>query len=382
MATSRTPPIRLALELLVRGAILITVARAHPFSYDVHGYWRRMHGLSMHHLPYRDFLWEFPPLTVLVVLPARWLSQSAFTAVFAAEMVAAEYGTLLVLRRHAGAAADSLGVYWTAVALPLAAQAWFRLDFLSALLATWALVALLRRRGAPAGRGAATAVTLGYLAKLWPAMLVILAVWQRRSRTAVTAVAGVVATTAVWIAYSPAGFRAFLRYRHGSGFQIESAIGAVVFAAGAKVSVVSDSIAVRAGQFGWVDPLLLAAWSCLAVGCVIAGLRHQVNAVALLGGLVIWLMLLSRILSPQYLVWALPFAALCWVQGERLGAGLFAAAAWLTTLINWQYQDLVSGNAAMKAVLLLRNVLLVGAGLELLRVGLSDRARDPATQPA
>jgi hypothetical protein len=363
-------------DLVARAAILVVVARVHPFSYDVHGYWARMHHLSLHHLPYRDFLWEFPPLTILVVLPARWLSETSFTAVFVAEMVAAEYTTVLLLRRRASDRAAAIGTYWSAVALPLAAQAWFRLDFLSVLLATWALLVVLDRQRA------ALPITLGFLAKLWPAILVTVALAQRRYRETRTVVIGLVATTIVWFAFSPAGFRAFLRYRHGSGFQIESLIGASVFAGGSKLALVSDAYVVRAGQFGWVDPLLLASWALMAMTCIVIGQRRPVRAVPLAGALVVWLMLLSRILSPQYLVWALPFATLAWVDGERLGSGLFAVAAWLTTVIDWDYQNLVSGSVALRAIVVLRNLLLVAVGVAFLRAGLGHATGDPASRGA
>jgi hypothetical protein len=360
-------------ELAVRAAVLVIVVTGHPFSYDVHRYWARMHLVSLHHLPYRDFLWEFPPLTVLVVLPARWLSHSAFTGVFALEMICAEYGSLVLLRRRLPGRAGTITTYWTWVGLPLAAQAWFRLDFLSVLFATWALLLVLE------GRSAVWPVVLGFVAKLWPVVLGAVVAAQRQYRRTATMAAAVGAATAAWYAFSPAGFRAFLRYRHGSGLQIESLLGAPLYLAGAKVSSASDSYVVLRGRLGWVDPLLLALFALLVLGCVLLARRRPVRAVPLAGGLVVGLMVLSRILSPQYLVWALPFLALSWAEGERRATVLFALAAWVTAVLNWGYADFVAGNRALQVAVVIRNLSLVAAGVLLLRDAFGRR---PSHAPA
>ena len=361
---------RLTLELLLRGAILLVVARVHPFSYDVHRYWARMHTASLTHLPYRDFGWEFPPLTLLVVLPARWLSVHAFTAVFVGEMLCAEYGSLCLLRRRFPHDANAISWYWSCVVLPLAAQTWFRLDFLSVLLATWAVLRILARRSA------AVPITLGVLAKLWPAVLIVVLAAKHRIRRAAVATAAVAASVAAWFAFSPSGFDAFVRYRHGSGLQIESLVGAPLFAAGASVSSASDSYVVHRGSLGWVDPVLLGMFCVLVLICLLSARDRPVRVVSLGGGLVVALMLLSRILSPQYLVWAAPFAALAWASGQRVAALLFAVAAWLTAILNFEYAAFVRGDGVMQALVLTRNLLLVGVALALLRHAFAPGAAD------
>jgi hypothetical protein len=339
-----------------------------------------MQQLSLDRFPYRNFLWEFPPLTLVVVVPARWLSESAFTAVFAAEMVACEYATIALLRRRFATASDRsdridrIDRYWYAVALPLAAQAWFRLDFLSVVLAAWALVAILDHRSP------VPPIVLGFLAKLWPVVLVAGLVCERRVRRSMAAVAGVSLYLVAWIGFSPRGFEQFLRYRHGSGFEIESIPGTIGVAAGARISTVSGSLVVGAGRFGWADTALLVIWAGLAVVCVAVGYLRPVRLVPLVGGLVVWLMLLSRILSPQYLVWALPFVAVCWAEGDRLPTGLFAVAAWCTTILDLDFIGYAQGRPTLVVLVMLRNALLVATGASLLWTGLrSPKAMTPST---
>jgi len=68
------------LEVLLRMAIvfLMLVSFAASMSTTISWYWTRAHGVGLHHLPYRDFLWEFPPLTT-VVMPLVWLSFGSVT---------------------------------------------------------------------------------------------------------------------------------------------------------------------------------------------------------------------------------------------------------------------------------------------------------------
>ena len=51
---------------------------------DVHLFWRKFASMGWHHLPYRDFLWEFPTVTVPLVALSRVMGVNSFATVFAA----------------------------------------------------------------------------------------------------------------------------------------------------------------------------------------------------------------------------------------------------------------------------------------------------------
>jgi hypothetical protein len=359
-------------ELGLRALVLVVVF-VHPhafYTYDPETFWRRAQDLSVHHLPYRDYLWEFPPLTALTLVPAPVVSMRTFVGVFVALMIAAEYLSLVLLRR--GRPHDALGItaYWTIVGLPLAAFTWFRLDFLSVLFATPALLAVVRVRPA------AAAVTGGVAAKLWPGTIALGRVLQRRWHGLLISVGSVAVLVGGWFAFSPSGFRAFLRYRRGSGFQVESTIGAVRMLGHARVDTVSDTFVTDAERFGFADTAFVGAWLALAVVMVVLARPRDARLVPLLGGLVTALMVLSRILSPQYLVWLLPFVALAWVDGERVATGAFAIASLTTLIVVEKYDAFIGGNRAMALAVVIRNALLVVVCVRFLQVALSPtRAR-------
>ncbi|HEV8296991.1 MAG TPA: glycosyltransferase family 87 protein [Acidimicrobiales bacterium] len=366
------------LELALRGVVLVTVF-AHPhafYTYDPEQFWQRTQDLSLHHLPYRDFLWEFPPLTIVALLPAPLVSRGAYVALFLVLMVAAEYGSLLVLRWSRPADAFGITAYWTLVGLPLAAFTWFRLDFISVLFATLALVAVVHHREP------SVPLTAGVAAKLWPGVAVAGLVLQRRWRAVIASVAAVTALVLAWFAFSPSGFREFVRYRHGSGFQVESTIGALRMLGRAPVGSASDSFVTDAGRYRYADTAFLLAWAALAVVTVVIALRRPVHLAPLLGALVTWLMVLSRILSPQYLVWLLPFAALAWVDGDRVATIAFGAASVMTLAVIEHYNAYIAGNRAVVLTVVLRNLLLVLVGVRFFQLAFGARPRAVDKHPA
>jgi hypothetical protein len=71
---------------------------------------------------------------------------------------------------------------------------------------------------------------------------------------------------------------------------------------------------------------------------------------------------LGKVLSPQYVIWLAPFAALCWARGERLAGALIAAAVALTQVeFPRHYLDLVTGETWVVVVVALRNAALLAA---------------------
>ena len=89
---------------------------------------------------------------------------------------------------------------------------------------------------------------------------------------------------------------------------------------------------------------------------------------------------LGKVLSPQFLVWLVPFAALTWVGGERALALLLALAVVLTQLeFPARYTLLVAERTSTILLVGLRNaVLLAALALTLARLAGSVRSRRPA----
>ena len=335
------------------------------FFSDVHYWWVKMNHLGLHDLPYRDFVWEFPPLTVLPMAPATLLkgAVSGFTVLFASLMALAEYTCLQLLRARWPERARSLSRYWYAVALPLSTVAYFRFDYVAALFAVLALLAIER------GRSPTTAIALGFATKLWPVVIGVVLVIERRYRELVFAMVAVGAIVAGWYAFSPAGFDDFLRFRRGDGFQVESSVGAVALLAGARPTVEFGAWIVGLGSWRWVDPLTTTAWVVLAGAMMVAARRRRYDPWLLVGGLVLTLMLSSRLLSPQFLAWGLPFVAAAWVRDEHVAGVAFGAAVVITIVNLFAYEPLLNGSVVFSALGVVRNLLIGVAGVRLLVVG-------------
>mgnify|MGYP003351271159 CR=1 FL=1 len=78
----------------------------------------------------------------MVLVAAPFVSRHLFTVWFGTLMIAAEYGSLVVLRRGRPAAdARALTRYWTCAGLPLASFTWFRFDFFAVWFTVLAIVA-------------------------------------------------------------------------------------------------------------------------------------------------------------------------------------------------------------------------------------------------
>jgi hypothetical protein len=94
---------------------------------------------------------------------------------------------------------------------------------------------------------------------------------------------------------------------------------------------------------------------------------------------------LGKVLSPQYLVWLTPFAAVAWAWRARLPAALVALACVLTQIeFPRRYFDLVAGDDATFAIVGARNVALIAAGISLAAAlaRSPSRGRPPAPSPA
>jgi uncharacterized protein (TIGR03382 family) len=181
----------------------------------------------------------------------------------------------------------------------------------------------------------------------------------------------------VWYVFSPSGFHTFLRFRQGTGFQIEGIVGSVALVAGAKATTASNTWIVEPGRWKWVDPASTLAWAVLVLVVVlVARRRGRYRVVDLTGAFVASLLLASRLLSPQFLSWLLPFAALAWAARERLVGGLYAASVGITMLYLCYYEDLVNGSTFWAAAVVVRNVLLLVMTVRMFQRGL---APEPGT---
>lgn len=333
---------------------------------------------------------EYPtPVVGLLYLPRLLTGNDVdrYVPVFVAMMLAFDAAfTALLARSRTRRQADSLTL-WLAAGPVFGALAYTRFDSASAIVSGAALLLLARR---PVLAGALT--TLGAATKLWPALLIPALAARRPGRWRV--VAGMLVTGAVVLALSlvTGGLDRLLSpltYQSDRGLQIESVPALPLMA---LWSVFRDPWQVAYSRFltsevsgpGAALLVLLANLATLATVVFLLVLwwrawRRPRLSVAAVGWLSLaataLLIVTNKVLSPQYVLWLLPLAAVAVAVARGPGARRWAAwlmVAGLLTHIEYPHaylQIAATSWANPLGVLLLaaRDAVLLGLAYEACR---------------
>ena len=358
-------------------------------------------------LPYRDFVFQYPPLSVIpIVLPAL-ITTDPVLYPYAFGTLAALAALVIAVAGGAVRAYQATGFRDLARShLWLSAGALFlvgvtletRLDVFAAALVAVALWAAVNDRwalaGALLGAGAAMKVYPGLLFPAFVAPLVV----RRSYRDVLTSLATFVATFLLSCALpalvSWSGFLRALELQFSRGLQVES-VGATALA---WIQVLAGSPLETARQFGATD-LVSASTPWVATMC-----RLLVPAMALLGALLPWwiarahpirrpspallfdgvatamagIWIASPVLSPQYLVWGLPVFLFASSSTARL---LYLLALGVTRIAYPAcYPFIAHLELAGLVILTIRNGLLIATWVALLHQWLHSRLPEGGTR--
>ncbi len=153
--------------------------------------------------------------------------------------------------------------------------------------------------------------------------------------------------------------------RGSHGWEIESVVGSVL-------RLGSDPVYLEQGAFrvgevlSWVSPLLLVlGFGGVVCAWLLASRRTDAASPLVSDGLapiaaISATLITATIISPQYLVWLLPFAAIAAVNGELLVAELVVGASALSVLELGCSTSCSDGDAFPVIIVLVRNVVLIG----------------------
>lgn len=353
---------------------------------------------------------EYPlPGVLVVALPwllglAAGLPDSYAALVVALSVSADAAFTLLLLRSRAPGRAAGLVVWLLAVPL-LGATAYARFDLVPGLLAGVALLTVAAHPRLAAG-AAAVATAL----KLWPALLLPALAARRSSRNALVSVVVITGGGLAVASAVAAGLERLvspLVWQADRGLQIESVAATPAMVAWAlrpgsyeiayaehnafEVTGPGTDLLLRAADLA---PLVAgAALVVLWVAAWRPAREVPVAAVAWMSLAAVSLFLVtSKVLSPQYLLWVLPLAAVTVAvtgsRGPRVWATVLLVATALTQLVFPElYVNLtraleLSGLAVL--VLAVRNgvlVVLAGWALAAAWCEVSAAGRSSATRP-
>jgi hypothetical protein len=297
-------------------------------------------------VPYRDFRFDYPPAALpVLILPAytTWSYATSFAVlmgVCGAACIAAAASAL----RAVGATAERTWAGLLVIGIsPLVLGSLFdtRFDLWPTLLAVAGLAAVVRERPVVSG----VLLGLGFAVKLWPGVLLPIAaayLWRRRGGTGALVVVAAFAIVAAacflpFAILGPDGFHAMLTDQLDRPLQVESLGAAVLMGAqhlgmrplatvtshGAQA--LNGSGAGLAADLSTLLEIAAVVWIWIAY----ARQRETTGETTLLAAAaaVCALVAFDRVLSPQYLIWLVPFVPL--VRG---GLGFLAGSLLLLAL--------------------------------------------------
>lgn len=351
------------------------------------------------HFPLYDPTWQYPP-GAAGVLALPGLSPLRYYPSFVALALIGDALVLAVLLRRAATGGTLAGAWlWILGTTALGPIVENRFDTAPTLLAMAALAVGTRLSSGPAAGGAPRSglrpglagglLALGAAVKVWPGLLFPLI--ARRGRAA----AGALAVGVVILAGLAVGGRLGegLDFRHNQearGLQAETLaatpylLARVLGASGIRVVREYGAYQVHGPGVSVVVALTTVASAVVVLAFLGLAWRRPGNVDLGLAGLLA-VLLVARVLSPQYLVWAIGLAALAVSDAasrQRRTAGLLVAACALTQWLYpiW-YVGLIHGAVGSTLLLAVRNAVLLVAGGVAVRAALTLPERsgnDPA----
>ena len=331
--------------------------------------------------PWVDHEVEYPPGSVLAIETIAQDGVVQTHRILVALALAIDLGIALLLALSSGRRAA--GAYLL-LGLPLIPAGLLRFDLLSvalALIASIALGGLVKRKADDAGEGAtetrpgafAAIVAAAALVKVWPALLVAGAFALGRRTAAVSAVAAMAISGIAWLAYAGLSLdpiEQVVSLRGATGWHVESLGGTIT----ALTSDAEPERQLNAFRIGELNQTLVTAGRVLTVAIVVGlgWLVHrrgrtrpdlQLLALFMLGS-VAALLVTAPLLSPQFLLWLTPWAAIVAagaVTGDRwagISVALTAAATLMTGAVLAYYGPPNVAEPTPAALLLARNVAL------------------------
>ena len=341
--------------------------------------------------PYRDVAIEYPPGAWVVVEAVHGQDLLDTQTRLGISQLVCDLVAAAVLAWGFGRRA---GFAYLVLGAPFALYPFFylRIDLVSVALAAASLAVLYRRRDLIGDVAGGALLAAAVYTKLWPFALLPLLVVLRRWRAlgACALVGG--AAALVWVgAAGLDGVVQVVSFRGARGWQLESLGGMVVHMADPDRAHV-EAGAWRTGVMPLGSRQLLMILSLTTIVAAWWWARKAVDGrdltpaarTRIVFGLapsacVLGLLVFAPIISPQYILWLLPWVAITWAAAPE---HWFVAATTLavSALSTWSLASIlgqIHGDLYATVPVLVRNLLLVG----LLAVTLAELATS-ASQPA
>ncbi len=305
-------------------------------------------------IPYRDFPVEYMPLETLLIGVLGGTVGEAGVRVVAISAVSDVAVYLLIARLFGRRAA--LAYLW--FALPLQVFMLYRLDLVAVVAVLAALLAAREERPVLAGVVFAAAV----LFKPWPLVILPVLAWRAGRRGVAAFAAVILAAAAAWFALGGLeGIRSVVTFRGATGWQIESAVGAVLGVVGDEPARFELG-AMRIGQIGAAAMWLLRAGAVAALATTWwkarAGRWDPAGAPS--AAAIAVLVATSPVASAQYVAWLVPWCAVAVTERRRVAVAIGCTVAAVLAAASFSvYWGLAGGIRALTFLSLGRAVAVV-----------------------
>jgi hypothetical protein len=305
--------------------------------------------------PYRDFPVEYPPVSLGAIELVAGTNGNQTGANLVWFMVLWDLVTVGALAFGWGRRA---AVAYLLLTVPLLGFLFTTIDLISVALVVSAVALVVRGRERLGGVAFAAAI----LAKVWPLAILPVMVVHRRRKALTWSVATLALGTLGWVWWGgPSGPLQVATQRHTPGWEYESVIGSILWALGRGGFVaINDSTRLGVAP-GWAKALLLGL---ALVGIAAVWYRASRREPREIGfpsvAAVSILMLSAPLLSPPYMLWLAPWAAIAWTERTGHVRWLLAALMLVSGLLFVSYMSALPDVAlwSVKALLVLRNALL------------------------
>jgi hypothetical protein len=349
-------------------------------------------------LPYRGFLYEYPPLTLVsVLLPPFAGTVAVFVIGWLLQMLVLDWLVFRGLSRL-GRDGDQDGpcwpvLVWIAAGVLLAGLGLLRNDLIVCAPVVWAFVYL--REGRPFWCG--VLLGMGILAKAWPILIVAAAVVFLGARGASRMLAGVALTASVAVAVlSGTGLlgpslRTMIDYHGARSLEIEALAARpfqIVGAVDGRAPRLSDDHGsvnltghVELGSVLTIAGLAVVVVILAIAACDVArrGVDHSGGPLARSAALSTLLLAVTlcfaRVFSPQYLLWLVALAAVAAALGgigSRELVLVIVLTVLTTAIFPASWNGLVAAAPWAVCIATARDLVLVA-----LLIAVASRARHP-----
>jgi hypothetical protein len=373
LATGSRPFFR----LMIGGAWRVfggSLARHHVFA-DVQSYFEHASRILGGSIPYRDFLIEYPPGAVPIFVLPRLVATDfgAYQVAFALEMLLADAAAVYLVacrvahREGIERVPRRLGWYSLFILalgpLPIA-----RFDLVPTALGFAAALGWFSGRETLGG----VVAGVGALVKVFPAAILAPALVSRRPGTArgrgLLAFALTVAVgVGVWLGIGGPRVRDSLDYQFGRGLEIGSVASGLLIVlakltgAGVARDFNHSSEQLLAPGASWAATLALPLQGAALLLVMVRSRRTgSEDGLRFAGAAVFAMIVTGKVLSPQYLIWLIPFMAVLEGRTGWWARRVFLACCLVTfAVFPWGWMGLIRFEPLAVGLLNVRNGLLL-----------------------